>query len=77
MPFSVKPSSSWHKSDAVTESDGLSITEYSTPAPLSSPDTVQSPPLAVFTGVSSAVRGPPGWGNTLPIGRQKPSGAKP
>jgi hypothetical protein len=62
---------------AVTESDGLSITEYSTPTPYSSPGMAMSAPLAASAGVSSPVRGPPGWGNTLPSGRQKPSGAKP
>ncbi|MGB9774528.1 MAG: hypothetical protein ACPL4I_10985 [Bacteroidota bacterium] len=62
---------------AVTEYDKLSITEYSTPTPLSPPGMAMSAPLTASAGVSLPVRGPPGWGNTLPSGRQKPPGAKP
>jgi hypothetical protein len=63
---------------AVTEYDKLSITEYSTPTPYGLPGmAMMSAPLAASAGVSSAVRGPPGWGNTLPSGSQKPPGAKP
>ena len=63
---------------AVTESDGLSITEYSTPTPYGLPGmAMMSAPLAASAGVGPAVRGPPGWGNTLPSGSQKPLGAKP
>jgi hypothetical protein len=63
---------------AVTEYDELSITEYSTPTPYSSPGTaMMSAPLAASAEVGPSVRGPPGWGNTLSSGRQKPSGAKP